>query len=842
MGRARLARRVAELKNNTVGVRHASPLRRDAPVVCAFLALTVVMTNPLVLHLWNAVEDKRDALLNTWIIAWVGHALVTDPLHLFDANIFYPYHNTLAFSEALLPQGLFALPFNLAFDNTILGYNLVLLGSFFLAAYAMYLFVLDLTHYRGAALVAGTIFAFNPYNLGNLAQVQLLSFGWMPLALMYLRRTLMLADRRPPTAAHRRIYDFKDSLLFGLFFSLQAVSSIYYAFLASIAVALYIVWFFLTHDRQVSLSGASRFTLYASRLALSAIIIVILVVPVALPYIQVQRELGFQRTLENSEQFSASLKLYAEVSPQNFVYGNWLAPNPPIIAGDYPLDNLFPGIAAVALALIGIFASKQRERWFYFCLLIFAFILSLGPRLFISPTQATGIPLPYRWLYDAIPLSHAFRAPVRFDALVMLALAVLAGMGAQKAAGRVQMAEGSTQKAANGFLPTALRFLPTAFCLLIACEYFALPTANIVPVPVANEIPRYIRWLAQQPPGVVLELPMMAQPDKPLDLTTQYLTTYHWHATPDGYSGFNPSARGDIAYAMRSAPSEQSIRLLQALDVRYLIVHGRVLAPSAELSLVQQFGSDSIYRVAAYAQDNSTLTASIYLPQPAPSGQKYLAYLVVRNRGTSSFVVKPTAVLRVDARWSNGTRQQTTAALPMFTFGASVVPVQLTTPARGGTYHLDMSVAGEATDIWNLSGNVSVIDGEPSHQVVLPAQVALNSLLKSSYAPGDIVNIALVWSPLNKINAYYSASVRVVNAQGTKVVNDDHEPAQQTMLWIPDVPVQDHFALALPRDLAAGEYSVQLLMYQADQGIDALLLDENYTPQDTITLGRFEVK
>ncbi len=175
--------------------KDASPLHRDAIPIAIFLTLTGVMTNPLVLHLANAVEDKQDALLNTWIIAWVGHALITDPLNLFNTNIFSPYLNTLAYSETLLPQGLFALPFNLAFDNTVLGYNLVLLASFFLAAYAMYLFVFDLTRNRGAGIVAGIIFAFNPYNLGNLAQVQLLSFGWMPLVLLSSQETAFRSQK-----------------------------------------------------------------------------------------------------------------------------------------------------------------------------------------------------------------------------------------------------------------------------------------------------------------------------------------------------------------------------------------------------------------------------------------------------------------------------------------------------------------------------------------------------------------------------------------------------------------------------------------------------------------------
>jgi hypothetical protein len=100
----------------------------------------------------------------------------------------------------------------------------------------------------------------------------------------------------------------------------------------------------------------------------------------------------------------------------------------------------------------------------------------------------------------------------------------------------------------------------------------------------------------------------------------------------------------------------------------------------------------------------------------------------------------------------------------------------------------------------------------------------------------------LNWLPLNKIDAYYSASVRVMDARGNKVAQNDREPAGRTFLWTPGIAVPDRFALALPSDLAPGEYSIQVLMYQADQGVDALLLDEQYNPRETITLGTFTVK
>jgi hypothetical protein len=797
------------------------------------------MTNPLALHLAHAVEDKQDALLNTWIIAWVGHALITDPFNLFDANIFYPYPNTLAFSETLLPQGLFALPFNLAFDNTVIGYNLVLLASFFLAAYAMYLLVFDLTRARGAAIVAGTIFAFNPYNLGNLAQVQLLSFGWMPVALLYLRK-LLATPSNSKFAASTSVFEFRIlnlefriCSLFALFFSLQALSSFYYAFLAGFAVVLYVAWHLIVHRRSLFTVHRSPFTVHRllfTRLLISAALIAFIVVPFFIPYLQVQREMGFERKVIESEPFSASLQMYAEVSPQNVVYGNLLAPRPPILLGGYPLDNLFPGVVALALAIAGIVTTKKSERWFYFLLLAFAFLLSLGPHLFIAPNAPTDLTLPYRWLYDLFPLMRALRAPVRFDALVMFALAILAALGAH----RLMTANRRPLTATRRFLPTAYCLLLTAF---IALEYLALPAANITPIPTGDAIPEYVRWLRAQPPGVVLELPMLASdPSKPLDLTTQYFSTYHWHATPDGYSGFNPPRRGEIAYEVQSFPNERALSLLNALDVRYLVLRDpRVRTDSLELA--RQFGDDRVYRVAPRAQDASQLSAQIYLPNPAAPNQTYLAYIIIVNRAARSFAIKPTDDLRVTARWNDDAPTETAAPMPLVTTSVSVVPVRLTAPARAGAYQLRLEIRD-----WKLSGEVIVAEAEPARQIVLPARVALNAPLKSSYAPGDAIQIALTWLPLNKIDAYYSASVRVVDARGNKIVAQDREPVMQTLLWKPGDAIPDRFEIALPRDLAPGEYFVQVKMYQADQGVDALLLDENFAPRETIGLGKFTVK
>src|SRR5262245_17928631 len=76
-----------------------------------FVALAVAHTWPLASdpeHL--ARHDNRDTMLNEWIIAWVAHQMPRNPLHVFDANIFYPERNTLAYSEPMFPQAAMAIP------------------------------------------------------------------------------------------------------------------------------------------------------------------------------------------------------------------------------------------------------------------------------------------------------------------------------------------------------------------------------------------------------------------------------------------------------------------------------------------------------------------------------------------------------------------------------------------------------------------------------------------------------------------------------------------------------------------------------------------------------------
>src|SRR5688572_19123076 len=98
------------------------------------------MTWPIAAQLGRSGRvDSTDAMYAMWNVAWVARALTSDPLNVFNANIFYPHTGTLAFSESNLLTGALGIPAWLLTKNVYATYNSVILLGFmlsFLCAYA----------------------------------------------------------------------------------------------------------------------------------------------------------------------------------------------------------------------------------------------------------------------------------------------------------------------------------------------------------------------------------------------------------------------------------------------------------------------------------------------------------------------------------------------------------------------------------------------------------------------------------------------------------------------------------------------------------------------------------
>ena len=504
-------------------------LGRRATVVLGvalfFIALTAYMTYPQVQFLATGVSpDVGDPLLSTWRLSWIAHQIVRDPLHLFDANIFYPSRHTLAYSDAMLAPALTVAPLVWLGVPQLYAYNLLFLSGFAFSGIGMFILVRSLTGKIGAALVAGFVFAFLPFRFIHYAHLELQMAQWMPLCLWALHRTI----------EHGRL---RDGLLTGLFFALQALSSLYYAiFLATVLVPLGIV---------LLLGQRERITRSIRPLAAGALLSAVMVTPVVLPYFSAREAVG-ERPRFEIEFYSATPQDYMSAHPRNAMFGEMTA------FRRHQERELFMGVVVPLIALIALWPPLSAARIGYLLALLLAFEASLGFNGFS-----------YSWLHDYVLPYKGLRVPARMAMLVGLSLSVLVGYGiARLTARRTAMA---------GAVITA------AIALMVFLEYrTSLTLAFIWPT-----APPVYEQLKREPPNVLLELPLRS-PDIYLEPVYMYFSTFHWHRLVNGYSGFSPPSYAKLLKLVGTFPDEDSLAELRLRHVGFVVVHGALYEDQRE--------------------------------------------------------------------------------------------------------------------------------------------------------------------------------------------------------------------------------------------------------------------
>jgi hypothetical protein len=335
------------------GARAAGPRLRSRDVLLAGAALTLLTaaaTWPQVRLLATHVGRHYDSLFSVWRMAWIAHQLVTDPGHLFDANIFHPEPNTLAYSDAVLLPALFGAPLVWIGVPPLVTYNLLILLSFVAAGLGMYVLAFELTGSGLAAFLAGVAFAFQPYRFAHLPHLELLWTCWIPLSLWALHRLLSA-----PT--------WSNGFLLGLFASCQVLTSIYYGVFLATAVATVGAVLLVTERHR----HQWRFWMPLMGMVLP---LILLVVPYAMPYRHSAAALG-ERDAADVARWSPTFWNYLE--PQD---GHWLYPR----LGDIDVFEgvLFPGAALVGLAIVGGWRGWRTRRWIvaaYAVLLVVAVVV-----------------------------------------------------------------------------------------------------------------------------------------------------------------------------------------------------------------------------------------------------------------------------------------------------------------------------------------------------------------------------------------------------------------------------------------------------------------------------------
>jgi hypothetical protein len=523
------------ISHGTDGAGRVSGRLRSRLAVAGGLALlTVVLTAPIA---WRAASvgpvNTGDGEMSVWNVSWVARALVTDPLHVYDANIFTPHRGTLAYSEANLPAGVLGLPAWLVSGNPYLTYNCAVFLAVLLAAFATYGLARHLTDCRTASFVSATLFAFAPFLVVRYAHIQLVLVFGVPLALCAMHR---FVDR--PTLGR--------SLALSAAVALAGLCSGYYGFFAGLSAATGLVYYALRR-------GTWRSPRYVTLATLAGVAAIVMIVPFFLPYRDLAGGTDPFRTMPDVRAHAATWRSY--LASTSYVHRAVLGSIVPVAESDFPERILFPGFVALALAGVALVVSLRGSRppeeaslsetaGFYLLLGSLAAWLSLGPD--------AGL---YGLAYRTVPVWSMLRAPARFGVLVTLAVAVLAAIGLT-----VLLAATSRKRRAAAVIGA-----------LAVCELATVPWQDVreaLPIPAAH------RMIALHQSGAVAEFPFFWLPQDfhRHSLYMLYSTT-HWHPLVNGYSDHIPDDFRGSAVSISTFPSRSAFRYLRDRGTRYVVFH-----------------------------------------------------------------------------------------------------------------------------------------------------------------------------------------------------------------------------------------------------------------------------
>lgn len=578
----------------------------------SFAVLTVLFSWPLATDFGNLLGGTNDPPLFTWILATVSESLWSNPTSWFEGDIFYPYGRSITFSEPLLfPALTTGAPVLGLTDNPILAYNVSLVFFQTLSAWAAWFAVYRISGSGAGAVLAGVVYAYSSFKLGYYNFINIhLSFA-VPLA--FVSAIAFIEGAR-----------LKYMLITVLLVWVQAGSIWYGAIPLGFVLILLLLVYVLLRPGLWILD-------FSWRMILGAVLLALLVAPIALPYFETHSEMNFVRDLGEVNKFRADLLSFLDPGSVNR-WGRW------IDAGREP--GLFAGFVCMTLAVLAILCAVLRiimrnrgvVRWASFTLicLFTACIARLGSdtyELLQAPSPAEKTPLP---VLDGLPsLLHVMFASglalflvsglswrrgrttrsVRWEEwvlvtgwLTLISILLVLGptmhlAGRPLGAGiyehlfeylpgfnglRIAIRLAFVYLFFIGLLAAfAIRLLQTKIGNRHAWLFWLLPVFTIIelwPAPLNyerfnwNQPPAVYQKLADlSEPGVVIELPTF---DEHIDSTYMLWALKHGRPIVNGVSGFYPPHIQRLATLTRSLPRRPNVEPLQNIHgLRYLVVH-----------------------------------------------------------------------------------------------------------------------------------------------------------------------------------------------------------------------------------------------------------------------------
>jgi hypothetical protein len=515
-----------------------------------FFFSSIYITFPLLFHISHYSTGFGDELLLAWIHGWVIHALTTNPLSLFNANIYYPYHNSLAFSDVFITGSILTAPFVYFFGQPIVANNITFISSLILLGFSVYLLSYYLIKNYFVSLVSGLLVIFSPATLSNSVQLQMLEIYWVPLALLFF--LLFLNTRKT------RFF------VFYLFcFLLQFYNSFlpaYFILFSSIIILLF-VW----REKKKKI-----ITFFSAKNVLLFLLTFLLMIPIVIPYFQVSREFHYTRDVRDSIHFALQPEdlLYPDSSTRLYAFLMRTIPT-----NHYSQNNEFkPGYVGFVFSLLILFAMgisiKNRNKISlyeksFLTIAILGLLLSFGPFLHLfrqTIHHPFPIPLPYLLFYYIMPGFEGFRNSQRWEMLFIIGMAIFISLILAKLLKKISL---------NKQL--------IIYSLLLVGIIVEFSPFTFVHIPQIKDFPKIYSWMnttSQNTSFIILPIYNWNMPPYAgQELFREYYSTVEFRPMVNGYSGFSPPPWQDFIYTMHNTfPQQKSIAMLHAMGISYIIV------------------------------------------------------------------------------------------------------------------------------------------------------------------------------------------------------------------------------------------------------------------------------
>ena len=515
---------------------------------------------------WPTLRDPRhtvpgdigDPAFFAWQIAWGGHALRHDPVHLWDSNTFYPDPHSLAFTDTVLgymPLGMIGS----GMDAAVLRYNILYVLLHALAFIGAYALTRQLGAHPLGAAVAGVAWAFAPWRLAHAGHLNVISTGGIALSLAMLARGhgwSLRSGHRPER--HRPRWALAGWLVGAWQITLGLAVGLVFAYLM-VAVCLVVAacfgWSWWRRGRPV----------FGRRLLAAD-----LIGGVCFAAVTTGMGLAFARVVQLNPQADRGLgwtEMYSPawrgllIAPET----SWLWGARDAAARSHlpwpPEMTLLPGLALIVLATAGMFISvfRLRHRILLTVGVLGAVLLALGATL---PWH--GDP-GYLTLSKHLPGWAALRTPGRMTLWTTLFLAVLAA-GAVSAfvAGARAVAPWPAAGAARSGLLARGKFVALRLALLIPLALVVVEGINRTPHP---QVLRYPAAMSAAPEPTLV-LPSGGS----LEMSIMLWTTNGFPRVPNGVVTFVPADQDRIRSLSMTFPDPASVASLRAEGIRSVVV------------------------------------------------------------------------------------------------------------------------------------------------------------------------------------------------------------------------------------------------------------------------------